>query len=107
MPTKTLTDRFVAGAKIPGTYFDETITGLGVRVTPAGSKLWSFVYRVNGGGPQWMTLGSYPALSLVKAREKAKALRRLVDDNRDPIAEKKAAEIQAAVPRRPRRRCLP
>jgi integrase len=98
MPRKTLTDRFLAGAKTPGNYFDETITGLTVRVTPAGSKLWSFVYRVKGGGPQWMTLGSYPALSLVKAREAAKVLRRAVDDGRDPIAEKKAAELAAATP---------
>jgi integrase len=101
MPTKTLTDRFIAGAPDAGNYFDETITGLCLRVTKAGSKLWSFVYRVKGGGPQWLSLGSYPALPLVKAREAAKGLRRAVDEGRDPVAEKKAAEAAALIPPAP------
>ena len=98
MPTQNLTDRFLAGKRDPGNYFDTTITGLCLRVTPAGSRLWSFVYRVKGGGPQWMSLGSYPTLKLAEARLKATPLRQAVDDGRDPIAERKAAEAAALVP---------
>ena len=98
MPSKTLTDRFVASDADPGSYFDTTVTGLALRVTPAGGKLWAFVYRVHGRGPQWMKLGSYPALTLLQARTKAKAQRRIVDEKRDPIAELKAAEAAALVP---------
>ena len=50
MPTKTLTDRFLAGQPASGNYFDTKIAGLTFRVTPAGSKLWAFVYRVKGRG---------------------------------------------------------
>jgi len=97
MPSKTLTDRFVASDADAGSYFDTTVTGLVLRVRPSG-KYWAFVYRVNGRSPQWMKLGSYPALTLVAARAKAKALRLIVDDQRDPIAERKAAEEAAKIP---------
>ena len=100
MPKKTLTDRFLAGARAAN-YFDTTVRGLCFRVTPAGAKIWSFVYRVKGGGPQWMKVGSYPALTLVQARAAAKGLRRLVDVGRDPIAETRAAAATAAAPPTP------
>jgi hypothetical protein len=98
MPSKTLTDRFVASDAPAASYFDTTVKGLVLRVTPAGGKLWAFVYRVQGRGPQWLKLGSYPATALVTARDKAKEYRRLVDDTRDPIAERKAAEEAAKIP---------
>lgn len=98
MPSKTLTDRFVASDAAPASYFDTTVKGLTLRVTAAGGKLWAFVYRVKGQGPQWLKLGSYPALTLAAARDKAKEYRRVVDDKRDPIAEQRAAEAAALIP---------
>jgi len=101
MPSKNLTDRFLAGAPDPGNYFDTTVKGLTLRVTAAGGKLWAFVYRVQGRGPQWIRLGSYPATTLAEARDKARPLRQAVDDKRDPIAERKAAEAAAQAPPAP------
>jgi integrase len=102
VPSINLTDRFLAGNPDPTNYFDTTTKGLTLRVTAGGGKLWSFVYRVKGGKPQWITLGSYPTLRLAKAREAAGALRYAVDvEKRDPVAERKAAEAAAKVPAAP------
>lgn len=53
------------------TYWDESITGFGVRVSQGGTK--SFVI-VHGANRQRETLGRYPTISLKEAREKAKQL---------------------------------
>jgi integrase len=98
MPSKTLTDRFVASEAAPDNYFDTTVKGLVLRVAARGGKTWAFVYRVQGRSPQWLKLGTYPALTLLAARAKAKALRLVVDDKRDPVAELRAAEAAARIP---------
>jgi hypothetical protein len=69
MPRLNLTDRFVASvrAKARITYFDTKTRGLALRITPTGTKTWAFVYR-SGATPKWLTLGSYPAVSLATAR---------------------------------------
>lgn len=101
MPTKTLTDRFVAGVRPTArtTYFDTKRRGLALRVSPSGAtKTWSFVYR-NGGPPRWMTIGSYPALTLAEARNRALEHRKAIDvDGRDPVADRRAAERITPVP---------
>ena len=72
-------------------YFDTKVRGLALRVTPAGAKTWAFVYRAHGKSPQWLTLGSYPALTLADARTLALSHRHAVDvDKRDPAAEQRA-----------------
>jgi len=104
MPSKNLTDRFLAGVKVDvrTNYFDTKVAGLCLRVSPAGSKSWWFIYRVNGGGPQWLPLGSYPSLALAAARAAGKTHRKAVDvDKRDPIAEQKAAARAAKTPTAP------
>jgi integrase len=70
-----LTDRFCASAKStePQTdYFDETITGLALRVTSKGTKAWTFLY---GTPRRRVTLGRYPSLSLARARTAALEVR--------------------------------
>jgi len=95
VPSKTLTDRFVAGpirVETRTNYFDTKVAGLCLRVTPKGGKVWAFTYRVNGSGPQWITMGTYPAMTLLEARTTARGYRKTVDvDKRDPVADKKAA----------------
>ena len=95
MPRKALQDRFVAGArtKTRVNFFDTKVRGLTLRVFPSGVKSWSFVYRVNGSQPRWMTLGTYPAMTLADARKRALEQRKTVDvDGRDPVVEQRAAE---------------
>lgn len=101
MPSKTLTDRFVAGVstKTRTNYFDTKTPGLCLRVTPTGAKSWAFTYRVNGGPPQWITMGTYDAMTLLEARTTARGYRKTVDvDKRDPVADKKAAAAAEPVP---------
>jgi integrase len=89
MARTALTDRFVAGVRraTRTVYFDSKAQGLALRVTPAGTKTWCFVYRSNL-KPQWLTLGSYPAVSLADARSLARDKRHAVDvEKRDPAAQ--------------------
>src|SRR3954451_6218489 len=98
MPTVSLTDRFVASARSTSrvVYFDTKTRGLALRVTPAGAKTWSFVYR-GGSKPKWLTLGTYPAVSLASARTLALDKRHLLDvERRDPVEEDRTARETAA-----------
>lgn len=100
MPRAKLTDRFVAGLKasVRTSYFDTKTAGLALRVSPKGVKTWAFVYRGGGRAPQWVTLGTYPALSLADARAQALDKRHAVDvEGRDPAAEKRAERLPPAV----------
>jgi integrase len=104
MPRLELTDRFVAGAKAddaPQTdYFDSKNPGLALRVSSQGRKAWSFVFTApNNGKRARMTLGSYPALSLSRARTEAKHARGYVEEGVDPRAamhQRGAAEMTVA-----------
>ena len=68
--------KFLEG--IPGKqvdYFDKTLPGFFLRVSQDGKKSFGVMYR-HGGRLRRMKLGTYPLLSLAKARNKAaRALR--------------------------------
>ena len=57
---------------------------LNFRVAPGGSRSWVFRFAMNG-KTRDAGLGSYPAVSLVSAREIATRYRRLVAAGVDPI----------------------
>lgn len=100
MARKALTDRFITGVRPAkrSVFFDSKAKGLALRITPAGVKTWSFVYR-HGGKPQWLTLGSYPAVTLADARSLALGQRHAIDvEKRDPAAELRAEREKAKVP---------
>jgi integrase len=67
-----LTDRFCASAKstagVQTDYFDESVSGLALRVTSRGTKSWSLLY---GSPRRRVSLGRYPSLSLAAARARA------------------------------------
>jgi integrase len=68
-----LTDRFCAAAKSSAAqadYFDETVSGLALRVTKLGTKAWTLHYSAASGRKR-LTLGRYPVLSLAAARSAA------------------------------------
>jgi integrase len=95
-----LTDRYVRALKPADTGYrvewDSEVKGFGVRVTATGAKAFIFNYRVGGRQPRY-TIGSFPDWPVEQAREKAKALRREVDDGRDPMAERQAERAAMTV----------
>jgi len=61
--------------------------GLYLNVTSTGSKSFVFMW-VRSGRRREMGLGSFPAVSLKAARDKAHECRRLLAEGLDPIAER-------------------
>ncbi|WP_341495994.1 integrase arm-type DNA-binding domain-containing protein [Photobacterium damselae subsp. damselae] len=66
---------------------------LGVQVTPKGSKRFVFRYFVNKKA-KFIQIGSFPELSLARAREKAKEFSSILQEGLDPKAELEAAKIK-------------
>ncbi len=87
-----LTDTAVRNAKSgakPAKLSDER--GLFLIVTPAGGKWWRFRYSF-GGKEKLLSLGTYPDVSLAKARQKRDQARELLADGTDPSQHRKAAK---------------
>jgi integrase len=76
---------------IPITLFDGG--GLYILITPSGGKLWRFKYRFDG-KPKLLAFGKYPDVSLDEARRRREDARRLLENNVDPGAIKKAQEVK-------------
>lgn len=76
MATETLIARRVASIRPEPTetiHWDGRLKGFGLRVLPSGAKSWIILYRVPT--RRWarkLTIGTYPKLSLAKARKRAK-----------------------------------
>jgi integrase len=89
MPTRILTDRFIATLKPPAQgqldHFCASTTGLCLRIFKSGHKSWLLRYTW-AGRRCWLLLGSYPATSLVDARAKAIKARGQLENGADPKA---------------------
>jgi integrase len=76
---KKLTCRFLETVPPPATrrveYHDELLLGLRLRVFATGRKSWSVVGRANGKQVRH-TIGTYPTISLMEARDTARILLR-------------------------------
>ena len=70
-------------------YFDQTLPSLGLRVAPSGRKTWFVMYRVSGRLRRY-TLGTYPAVSLADARQRATDARHSVAHGGDPPMQRQA-----------------
>jgi integrase len=79
-------------------YWDSSLPGFVLRLTPDGTKTFSVMYRI-GGRRRRCTLGNYPILKLVDARENAKDALELVRHGIDPVEEKKRREEAEAARR--------
>ena len=66
--------------------------GLYLMVTPGGSKLWRWKYRI-GGIEKVMALGAYPQVTLAQAREGVAKARKLLAVGDDPMAQRKADKL--------------
>lgn len=100
-PKKALNDRTLKGLKPAekgeGTYdqMDALVPGFGVRVSEAGRKTFMLAARYPG-RPHYArrALGVYGAMSLEKARAKAKAWLELIEKRVDPEAEEERLKIE-------------
>lgn len=97
MPTINFTARTIAsltreaGALVD--YWDESLPGFGVRVSASGRKSWCVYYRIKGRKRRF-SIGTYPAIGLADARDKAKTVLADVARGIDPM-EIKHRERQA------------
>ena len=95
MAKLTLTAKALAALK-PGPkradYFDSSLSGFHVRVTPNGVKTFSVLYR-HAGRLRRLSIGTYPPWTLADAREAATEALRAVSKAKDPAAEKKRERL--------------
>ncbi len=85
-----LTDTLIRNAK-PGQKPQKLFDGGGLflLIAPTGGKLWRLKYRF-GGKEKLLALGAYPDVNLKKARELRDEARKLLADDVDPAANRKA-----------------
>ena len=93
MPKIKLTKSAIDALKPTATdevYWDATLPGFGVKVTPKGRKVFIALYRVRGGKSRLRkyTIGPYGKLTLHHARATAQRVFAERFDGRDPAAEK-------------------
>jgi integrase len=97
---RTLTDRFLKSvAAAPkgkhADYADSIVPGLAVRVSSTGQKTFVLVSRFPGrNNPTRRAIGSYPAITIEKARTRARGWLELVERGIDP-AVAVASEVEA------------
>lgn len=77
------------------TQTDGTVPGLTITVSAKGTAAWILRYSVSGKRKE-RSIGQYPTWGVADAREKAKELRRAVDDGVD-IAQEKQRKKQEAI----------
>lgn len=105
MATGTITKRAVDAIKAGAAdqfLWDDDLSGFGVKVTPAGSKVYLLQYRVGGRGnpTRRYTIGKHGALTPDQARTRAKQLSAMVEGGIDPRqAEDEARHAKAEAQR--------
>jgi integrase len=67
--------------------FDTEILGLAAKVQSSGSRTFTLDYR-HAGRQRRLTIGRWPEWSVTAARERARELRRMIDEGEDPLAAK-------------------
>lgn len=94
--TKQMLDGLHAGAK-DVLVWDTKLAGFGVKVTPSGSKVFVFQYRLGGRGAKVRryTIGKLGAFTPDKARGEAERLAMLVAQGIDPQGQKVERNRQA------------
>jgi integrase len=93
--SQRLTDKIIRALRAPAkgnrVTYDSEVHGFGVRITAADAVAFVLNYRVKATGlERRYTIGSYPDWAVPAAREKAKELKRHVDNGGDPVGEHNA-----------------
>jgi integrase len=73
---------------------DDVVRGLGVRITMSGAKSFIFEARIQG-RPRRLTLGCWPDVTVILARQRALEIRTAIARGEDPAAEAEAARKEA------------
>jgi integrase len=73
---------------------DDLVRGLGVRITASDARSFIFEARIKG-RPRRLTLGSWPDLTVILARQRAHEIRAAIARGEDPAAEAEAARKEA------------
>lgn len=98
---KKLDDATIRNFRLPAGVKEKSLVdgeGLYLRVRDTGSKTWLFYYTspVTGKRPR-ITIGSYPAITLSKAREEAAKYQLIVDKGKDPQIEEEQEELLSTI----------
>jgi hypothetical protein len=74
-------------------YWDDSLPGFGVKVTPKGRKVFVVLYRIGGAGSKLRkyTIGPYGRVTLHQARVAAQKVFAARLEGRDPAGEKRDA----------------
>lgn len=91
---KTLGANEVARLDTPGFHAVGGVPGLGLKLNAAGARSW-VLRTVVSGTRRDMGLGSYPGVTLASAREKAREIKDQISRGIDPIASKRARNLQS------------
>src|SRR3954453_18546069 len=96
MPRTRLTKTAIDALPTPPSelgYWDATLPGFGVKVTPAGRKVFIVLYRTSGAGSRLRkyTIGPYGRVTLHVARNEAQRILAARTEGRDPASEKREA----------------
>ncbi|MDM8344156.1 site-specific integrase [Pseudochrobactrum sp. sp1633] len=95
-----LTAEFVKDLPIDGKdriIFDDLVKGFGIRTTKSGSKIFIAQRRVAGKGLR-VTIGRFPDISVLKARDEARKLLLDMSQGSDPRREIRSEEPEATPP---------
>ena len=74
--------------------WDARVTGLVLRITPAGAATWSVRARTADGKRTRPKIGTYPAVSITEARKRALATTADIQDGGDPVATRRALQAE-------------
>jgi len=91
MPKKTpeMTALEIRRLRVPGRHAVGGVPGLLLVVKESGAKSW-ILRTVVGNRRRNIGLGGYPEVTLVRAREKAREAREMIEQGKDPVEEKQA-----------------
>ena len=98
--TYKITDRFVRNLPLPEkrdrTYYDDKISGFGIRVYANGSKAFCLNYCING-RERRKKIGDYPGFTVLAARMEAESDRVKIARGIDPLEEREKARTAPTV----------
>ena len=79
------------------TYHDTKAIGLQLRVTSTGAKTFSIYRRTKGAGPERVTLGRFPSMTVEQARRTAATINAEIENGGKPAAVKRAHKAEMTV----------